>query len=269
MSKLLSGYVKRKDPFTPSDYFIDNSYFDYNDYETFFARNTKLRGKEVQAKREKVQKKMLVIHKSVFPSIKQLGLYHHKRKENITSIIIPHAVNYYRVAWIGVRYGKTPAEVDALNFSLDSDDAEYGFQKHRCLQFSIHDSGFEISFFLAVRNGAVDREWLQQDGFHNLLSRQNDIERELTNLKGNDFVWTISNDGETESFEIDNESVESFCDWFMANDREGRESSLSKFYEPDDVILLTLENICSEVELIFELLLPLYNLMIWRPKLSL
>ena len=267
LSMLLAGYVKSEDPFCSSDYCIDNSYFDYNDYETFFTRNTKSRGKEIQAKRENVQKKMLIIHKTVFPSIKRLGLCHHKRKENITSIVIPHAVNFYKVGWIGVRYGKTPAEVDALNFNLDKDDAEYGFQKHGCLQFSIHSTGFEIAFFLAVRNGAVDREWLHQDGFLNLLSKQNGIERELNNLKGNGFIWTIWNDGETASFEIDNEPAESFCDWFMANDREGCESSISKFYEPDDVILLTLENICSEIELIMEILLPLYNLMVWRPKL--
>jgi len=266
LTSLLTGFMKKDDAFAPDDYDINDYYFNFNDYETFFSRNAKKADSEIRKKRESVQKKMLSIHENVFPSIRKLGIFHHKRKDNITSLIIPHVVNKYTIGWIGVRYGKTPDEVDVLNINKEKDDDVYGFQKHGCLQFSIHSNGFEISFFLAVRNGAIDRMWLNENGFKRLKEKRNKIEAELSKLKGHGFVWTVWNDGEPIEFHLDSQPVESFCDWFMENDMDGRESLLSKFYQPDEDVISTHDSIGVEIERIMTMLLPLYNTMVWRIK---
>jgi len=68
-------------------------------------------------------------------------------------------------------------------------------------------------------------------------------------------------------FDVDIEDPVTFCDFFKEHDRDGRESYLRKYYEPDDVILQTKDTICKEILRIMKILLPLYNIMVWRPKL--
>ncbi len=265
LSAKLSGFTHKDDPFAPDDYDIADYYFTYEDYETFFPRNQRGIGSAIADKRKRVQIKMLSIHQQIYPSIKKLGIAHHKRKENITSLIVPHPINQYSVGWLGVRYGKTPPEVDVLNMGKDKDDDIYGFQKHGCLQYSIGSEGFDINLFLAVRRGAIDRAYLHQ----HLTKLKPKIESRLQELQGQGMEWVIwdSAQGDWFTFDIDNEDPETFCDYFRENDQDGRESYLRKFYEPDDDILKTQATTCAEILRVMEILLPLYNTMVWRPAI--
>jgi len=264
LTTALTGFTHQDDAFSPDDYDIDDYFFNFGDYETFFARNQKKGGTDIKAKRERVQRKMLEIHQQVYPNIRKLGIAHHKRKENITSLIIPHPINQFSVAWLGVRYGKTPPEIDVLNIYKDKDDDIYGFQKHGCLQFSISSNGFEINLFLAVRHEAIDRDYLHE----NLEKLKPRIEIELKKLRGLGFEWVIWDNDKDEPiiFDVDSEDLSTFCDFFRKNDKDGRESYLRKFYEPDNNILKTKESIAAEIIRIMKILLPLYNTMVWRPK---
>ena len=255
LTMTLTGFTHQNDAFLPDDYDIDDYFFDYSDYETFFFRNRKKNGVDIKVKRERIQSKMLDIHQEIYPSVKKLGIAHHKRKENITSLIIPHPINQYSVGWLGVRYGKTPPEVEVLNMGKSKDEDIYGFQKHGCLQYSIGSDGFEINLDLAVRHGAVDRAYLHQ----HLGGLKPKIESELSKLKGHGMEWIIlDNDNEDPLvFEVDKEEPAAFCDFFTENDRDGRESYLRKYYQPDDVVLQTKDSICREILRIMKILLPL------------
>lgn len=270
ISSLLTGYEKQNDEFKPDTFDIGEYFFNYRDYETFFERNIKIRNSVIENQRKIVQEKMLDIHKRVYPSIKKLGLYCHKREDNITSTIYFNAYNHYTVAWVGVRYGKSPAEVDMWNeFSGENDDI-YGFHKHGSLQFNIYREGFEVLFHLAVRNGAIDRMKLSENRYKLLKERRGTIEAELQKLTGESLEWNIFNDddGIFESFYIDKQPIETFCDWYMENDKEGMESHLRKHYEPDDEILLDIDSISAEVIRVMTKLAPLYNAMVWRPGMQ-
>ena len=89
-------------------------------------------------------------------------------------------------------------------------------------------------------------------------------------LKGHGMEWIIlDNDNEDPLvFEVDKEEPAAFCDFFTENDRDGRESYLRKYYQPDDVVLQTKDSICREILRIMKILLPLYNTMVWRPPLK-
>jgi hypothetical protein len=248
----------------PDDYDIDGYYFKYEDYETFFPRNFKETGVLISGKRKMVQVKMLAIHDQLYSSIKPLGIACHKDKDYITSVIFPCKYNHYSVGWLGVRYGKTPREVDVLKADKDKNDGAYSFQKHGCLQFSIGSEGFDVNLFLAVRHDAVDRLYLHQK-LDELKPR---IESELRKLRGEGMEWVIWDTEANQSitFDVDNNSPAAFCDFFEANDQDGRESYLRKFYAPYDEILISKDAICTEVLRVMKLLLPLYNTVVWRPE---
>lgn len=259
----LISFIRRNDPFSAEEYDFTNSYFAFDDYEAFFERNAKTSHTEINQRRISVQQKMLAIHKLAYPAIKKLGIAHHKRAENITSTIFPSVYNLHSVGWLGVRYGKLPHEVDWLNEGRGADDESYGFQKHGCLQYNINGKGFDISLFLAVRNGAIDRMKLSEHQFKILRERRLLIEAEMRKLIGHGFEWRIEN--ETPPFLFDAGSVEEFCDWFRAHDEDGCESYLIKYYKPDDPILNSKESIAAEVIRIITMLQPLYDAMVWRP----
>lgn len=265
LSVKLTGFFHKDDPFLPEDYNIDDYYFTYEDYESFFIRNRKNVDSSISDKRKRVQSKMLSIHNQIYPNIKQIGIAHHKRKENITSLIVPHPINQYSVGWLGVRYGKTPSEIDIVNMGKDKDDDIYGFQKHGCLQYSISSKGFEINLFLAVKHNAIDRDYL-----HNHLKEfKPKIEKELINLQGQGMEWIIcdSTENKQDIFNIDEKDPKEFYDYFKNHDMDGRESFLRKLYEPDDEILKNKDTICSEILRMMKMLLPLYNTIVWRPSI--
>ena len=263
IKKQLTGYSKRDDSFAKDDYDLSDSYFSFEDYETFFSRNAQSNDAQIRHRRLSVQQKMLTIHYMIYPKIERLGIAHHKREKNITSTIEPNIYNHHSVGWIGVRYGKLPHEIDWLNTGRENDDDAYGFQKHGCLQFSINSEGFDINLFLAVRNDAIDRMKLSEHQFRMLFEQRPQIETEMKKLVGHGFEWRIENG--VNPFRVDIDPVEKFCDWFKVNDSDGSESYLMKYYEPSDPILTSKESIASEVIRVMTMLQPLYDALVWRP----
>ena len=256
-----NGFHKKDDAFSMSDYDIADYYFTYEDYETFFIRNHRLNDKSIRVKRQVVQSKMLKIHDLIYPRIQKMGIACHKRPDNITSLIIPCVYNHHIVAWNGVRYGKTPKEIDLFNWGGEKDDI-YGFQKHGCLQYSIGSGGFEINLFLAVKHDAWDRAHMHEK----LNTLRPSIENELRKLQGYELKWFIYDGDEEFVFDIDERDPEDFCDFFAEYDCEGRESLLLTHYPPDDELLKSIDTISDEVVAMMKLLLPLYNAMVNRPK---
>lgn len=154
---------------------------------------------------------------------------------------------------------------NVMNAGKEKEDDMYCFQKHGCLQLSIGNDGFDINLFLDVRHGAVDRAYLHEK----LAEPKPKIESELVKLKGHGMEWVIGDNATdiTFTFYIDSEYPSVFCDFFKANDMEGRESYLRKYYEPDDAVLLTKETIGDEIQRVIKILLPLYNTVVWRPPI--
>jgi hypothetical protein len=72
LTMTLTGFTHQNDAFLPDDYDIDDYFFDYSDYETFFFRNRKKNGVDIKVKRERIQSKMLDIHQEIYPSVKKL-----------------------------------------------------------------------------------------------------------------------------------------------------------------------------------------------------
>ena len=245
-----------EDPFDEDRYNLDDYYFKYKDYETFFPRNVSKDEINIRESRIEVREKMLSIHKKIYKNIKELGIDCHWRKDNITSLIRPCQYNKGKVDWIGVRYGKQEWEIKTLN--KGAIDGELGFQKHACIQYAIAANGFEINLFHSVPHDAVDRDELHRK-LMNLEDRKK-IENELRKLKGHGICWHIDD----AKFYLDKDDISKFYDFYIYNDSEGKLSSLGKFFEPDDINLKDEESICNLVNEYVSLLIPLYNLVSFR-----
>jgi len=260
LRKTLAGYFKSEDPFDVDEYYLEKSYFNYQDYEVFFPRNSRLNDSEIRNRRKIVQNKILKLHNGVYSKIKKYGIECHWRPDNVSSLINPSVYNHYNVGWLGVRYGKTKKELDILNKSAEDD--VIGFQKHGCIQFCLIPSGFEINLFLSVRNDSFDRADLHQK----FLSKRDNIENELHKLKGLGLIWEIDDGDEVKRFEFDNSDVSDFYDFYMKNDKSGCTSYLLLYYAPNDSRIQTFEQISDEILKYTKKLLPLYNLMVFRIK---
>jgi hypothetical protein len=267
LRKKIKGYINQDDAIDLENYNIEHYYFTLSDYETFFNRNAPRKDIEIMEKRKIVQDKMLSIHNNIYNRIKKLGINCHWNSNNITSLIKPCVYNKERVGWIGIRYGKSKKEVDLLNQGLSSKDKDEikGFQKHGCLQFCIVPSGFEINLFLAVRNDAIDRAHVQEH-IDKLAPK---IISEISKLQGNGMTWEIYNDETKERyvFNIDSERTDDFCEFLKKYDRDGCESYLKLFFNPDDETLIDINSISENIIYYMTLLNPLYNTMVWRPKI--
>ncbi|MBU3157545.1 phospholipase D family protein [Clostridium estertheticum] len=263
--KRLKGYIHQEDALEEDDLEIEDFYFNFEDYKTFFVHNQTRNDVDIRESRKVVQDKILAIHRKIYSSVKKLGVECHWRQDNITSGIIPSVYNKGRVGWIGVRYGKTKAEVTTLNFnSFNAEDLTIGFQKHACLQFCIVPSGFHINLFLAVKHGAIDRAYMHE----HMNKLQSKIEEEISKLKGLNMTWEIYDEelDETFQFNFNGENEMPFCKYFEKYDIDGRESYLVIFYKPDNPTIKNIDGICNEIIKYIKLLLPLYNSMVYRPK---
>lgn len=265
LKKKIKGYIRQDDAMDPDDYSIEDYYFTFADYETFFKRNEARDDMDIREKRKVVQDKMLAIHEEVYPQIKKLGVNCHWNPKNISSILKPCEYNRGKVGWIGVRYGKTKKEVDVVNECLGKNEKDEikGFQKHGCLQFCIVPNGFEINLFLAVRHDAIDRGHVQ-DKMNQLKPK---ITKEISRLQGYEMTWEIYNEAADEyySFDIDNDDPEDFCKFLFKNDCDGCESYLKIFYPADDEALYDIDSISFEITTYIKMLMPLYNALVWRP----
>ena len=118
---------------------------------------------------------------------------------------------------------------------------------------------------MAVRHDAVDRMHIKD----RMPQLRQSITEEIRKLQGHHMTWEICNEGlsDYDSFDIDNEEPEDFCD-FLKKDHDGCESYLRLFFEADDETLKTSDTIADAVVYYFELLAPLYNAMVWRPPVK-
>lgn len=266
LRKKIKGYVHQDDAMDPDDYKIDGYYFTFSDYETFFNRNMERGDIDIRDRRKVVQDKILAIHNKIYPKIKKLGVNCHWNPNHVTSLISPCVYNKGRVGWLGIRYGKTKKEVDIVNQWLEDNEKDEikGFQKHGCLQFCIAPSGFEINLFLAVRHDAIDRAYVQEK----MQQFEPKITKEISKLKGYGMTWEIYNDETKDqyTFDIDNNKAQDFCKFLKKYDKDGCESFLRLFYPANDKALLDIDTISNEVVKYMTLLNPLYNAMVWRPK---
>lgn len=244
------------DEFDEDTYNLNDYYFKYGDYEAFFRRNISKDDSNIRESRIEVRDKMLSIHNRIYEDIKELGIDCHWRKDNITSLIRPCQYNKGKVDWIGVRYGKQAWEIKELN--KGAIENELGFQKHACIQYAISASGFEINLFHDVPHDAVDRGVLHRN-LENLEKRIQ-IEEELRKLKGHGFYWHIGD----AKFDLDKDDISKFYEFYINNDRDGKLSSLCKFFKPDDINLKNEESICNLVSGYVKMLIPLYNLVSFR-----
>ena len=261
IKKSLYAYQRRNDEFDQDKYDLNEMYFKYEDYETLFERNQKLDEYAINNRRKVIKDKLLKIHDSVYSTLKKENIYCHWRKDNITSLIRPCKFNNGKVAWVGVRYGKSKREIDELKYGVENDE-DLGFQKHACLQFSIAASGFEVNLFHAVRRDAIDRNYMHE----NIDKYKYKIENELDKLKGEGLKWVVYDKSETKSyvFDIDNKKSEEFIEFYKKYDEDGRESYLLYYLPPDDVNLKNLSSISKFVIDKIKILVPLYNLLAFR-----
>ncbi|ELC8455311.1 phospholipase D family protein [Clostridium perfringens] len=266
LRKKIKGYVHLDDAMDKDEYEINDYYFTFSDYETFFNRNATRDDKEIREQRKVVKDKMLMIHNKIYSQIQKLGINCHWNKNNVTSLIHPCEYNKGRVGWLGIRYGKTKNEVDIVNQCLDNKEKDEikGFQKHGCLQFCIVPTGFEVNLFLAVRHDAIDRANVQD----NMKQLEPNITKEIAKLQGHGMIWELYNDTtkDYKCFELDDRKAEEFCKFLKKYDRDGYESYLKLFYRADNKILSDINLISSEIIKYMTMLVPLYNAMVWRPK---
>lgn len=250
----LGSFDTRNDPFTAEKYDLTDFYFNFEDYETFFSRNSTKDTITLRERRKSVQEKLLAIHKSVESQVNRLNLFAHWDKSNITSLTFPSAYNKFTVDWMGVRYGKHKDEI-VLGGGVK--EIYESFTKHACLQYNVYPSGFEIVLFFAVPTDAVDRSYLAE----NIDRLADSINRQAQAMKGYGLVWQISG---CPNFNFDTD--DDLASYLRINDCDGKYSSLNMHFEPNDPRIKTLDNICKEVIDGFKLLKPLYDIIVWRGR---
>lgn len=210
----------------------------------------------------KLKEKMIQLHEKIFPFINHFNIYPHKLSEHLTSSVNPNQFNKYYVDWLGVRYGKSPNELDLLNSKIYDDDSEvYGFQKHGCIQFSLFTESFFVGIFHSVPQGAVDRMYLHERLEKDTYFRS-ELAVEFNKLSGNNICISIANS----SITIHNNGEE-IVQNIINKDQNGFYLSIGKEYKPNAAELFN-DTIAEIIISNVELLIPLYNKMIQRYKTS-
>lgn len=262
---------------------INNFYFTDEEFNIFAQEYQDQRTQYLETMRKEIQTKLLDLNDDILKIIhndKKLDIFNHYNSSNITSLTFPCWFNKGKVNWLGVRYGKHPADIKALNKIVgtrSSDDPKYAFQKHACLQFNIGYSGVEIGIFHAVPEGAVDRLYLHEHITKNDTELLNQIVNEIQNLRGYGFEWNIW-DTNLEGTELPNfggmnypekiykfdvENTEDFLTWYNKNDRDGCYSSML-VHVPRYDERINKDNIVKTIIDIFTQLYPLYKLISWN-----
>lgn len=278
--KIKIKQIKRKE--TPIEYRYDNLdgyFFQKEDYEVFNNKNAIKTDSETNKQRDIVKDKLLEINKDIKDEIiRRFNLHNHYRPANVISPVNARpnpAFNNNKLVWLGIRYGRDESEIkllNSLNNYRDSNDY-YGFQKYTCFQINIsyeyQTPFFEVGIFHAVPDGAVDRSHLREQ----LLKDKDlslNIMEELNKLKGHGLVWTAFDDNtkEASGFEIDNRNSNEFKVWYLENVVDGKYSSLLFKILPDDLRIKKKEDIKKLIFDTFELLKPLYDLIIWKPNIK-
>lgn len=260
---------------------ISNFYFTDEEYDIFAEKHQNTRTLYTEKIRKEVQEKLLDLNVDMLKLIRdrKLELFNHSKQQNITSLIFPCVFNKGKVNWLGVRYGKHPADIRELNKTIGKDekDIKMGFQKHACMQINVGYNGVDVGIFHAVPNDAVDR-WYLHDHINNNDTKLIDaILNQIEGLKGFGFEWNIW-DTNLEGVELpdfggsnlpekvyrfDVENAEDFISWYKANDRDGCYSSMLVHFPRYDE-RINKDNIANTSIEIFEQLYDLYKLLSWN-----
>lgn len=268
ISNKIAGIFGNDDPFVEADYDFSNKYFLFEDYETLFPKNQQDKSSPIIKRREIIKEKMEHINNILVPKFNKLNLHNHWSSKNLTSLLYPSFYNHNRVGWIGIRYGKSEKEVKFLNsnYGLDKKSEDYSsFQKHACMQFSVVSDGITVGLFHAVANNAIDRGHLHD----HLDSKATEIIKHLKKIQGEEFVWHIydgQNDKNIKTFDFDYEAPEEFISFYKKYDRDGLESFMTYYMEPDNSNLTSPKKIAEIIEHKVRVLLPLYETIVFRPK---
>lgn len=248
------------------------AFFDKSDFEIFNSDKISENNAYLREKRKSIKDRLLEINEDIEEKMNDMGLFRHKNKEHIISWLTPCEFNHGKVNWIGIRYGKHPDVIDALNFNADRDDI-YGFQKHNCFQIDLCKTGIEMGVFHAVPKGSVDRMYCHQK----IREDNEDFKRRLCEaiegIIGYGFVWSVGCDGlsqdgfSNDSFnfdEIEGNVGEQFIKWYSKVDCEGRYSSLLCHFSRLDERVESKEGIEKEFFKVVSRLKELYDVMCWK-----
>lgn len=261
---------------------INDLYFTDEEYDIFAEKYQNQRTKYIEGVRKQVQDKLLDLNKDILKElqVRKLEVFNHANPKNTTSLTFPCWYNKGKVNWLGVRYGKHPADIKDLNKLVgdrSADDPKYAFQKHACMQVNVGYNGVDIGIFHAVPNGAVDREYLHDHIDKNDTKLLDAILNKLESIKGYGYTWNIW-DTNLEGVELpdfggpadpestyyfDNENDIDFLTWYDKHDKDGCYSSMLVHF-PRYSEKVTKENIVNTVMEIFEQIYPLYKLLSWN-----
>ncbi|MGG3561980.1 hypothetical protein ABES03_10280 [Neobacillus rhizosphaerae] len=248
--------IKHIDPVRIKDYV-----FTYEDYETLFPANQKRNDTVIAKKRKSIQKKLLNIHSKIKNFAQKADLHVHWNPEHITTIINPTTYNNYTIAWVGIRYGKHRKHVKYGGESYAS------FTKHGSIQIGLYPGGFTVSLFHAVRDGAIDRGFVQEKLFQN-PDFKNEMLMELQKIKGKGYTWYINDPIErlepVKPFSLDNRDLNEFFKFYKF-DNEGFESHLTRVVPIDDISISTEDQMVFLIKDEIKNLLPLYKQLIYIP----
>lgn len=214
------------DPFLESSLTFSDHLFIFKDYETFFPRNAILSNEVIYKRRIEVQAKLLSLVEQIEDNIarQKYDLHKHWDTNHITSLTRPCIFNNHKVPWLGVRFGKTQDEINALKDETNNNENEYGFQKHSCMQFSVFQKGFWIGIFHSVPHGALDRLY-----FHEKLRDLNERNRFkdlLRELPENKYTAQIN----TYEIPIMSENIDGIIDKYVKEDTSGYDFSIGILY---------------------------------------
>lgn len=256
-------FIDNKDPFRESDYELDEYFFTFQDYETFFSKYQITDDPIIRSRRDNVRKKLFELNNVLKQDLSKINLHNHwgslRYPELITSQIDRSNYNHNRLSWICLRYGKHKKNAKIGNGMSDRYES---FIKHACMQVSIVEEGVQIGLYHATAYGAIDRDYLKG----NIDRLKDDIQLEISRLKGEQFVWHIydpKTDKSIQSFIIDQEDPKAFIDFYKTYDTEGYESFCIFHMPPHDDNLKSKASLVRIAKEKITKLHPLYQLITW------
>ncbi|MBT2624765.1 phospholipase D family protein [Bacillus sp. ISL-32] len=263
--KINEIFVDTQDSFKETDYNLDDYFFTFQDYETFFPKYQAKNDRIILKRREVIRNKLLKLNNLLKHPMSKLNLHNNwsskRRPDLITSQISPSKHNYKRLSWICLRYGKHSKDVLIGGSKSESHES---FIRHACMQVSVVGKGVEIGLFHATAaKGCIDRDYLK----NNIERLKDKIHYEISKLKGEQFVWHIYNpslDKSIQSFDIDKGDPNKFVEFYKKYDSEGFESFCIFRMNPDEEHLKTAESLVKVAESKIAKLYPLYRLITWR-----
>lgn len=234
---------------------ISKFYFNKEDFEVFDSQRSRIDNPEIIFQRKKTLNKILEIDEDLVQILGEMGLEHHYRPANITNSVTRNETNNFTVNWLGVRYWNDTEKLIAT-YASDASSTKYAN-----LQFSLTSKEFEIGLFHAVKDGAIDRDYLHK----NIDNIKDKIIAQLDFIKSQaeGFKWCI-HDGENDIavFELDKLESQEFIKFYKHYDIDGTFSSFMIKFENNNQSIQTKSQIEEIIVKHFKLIYNLYILII-------